>query len=813
MEADSVRWLRLASARLTDASLAQPGRDLLLRAPHGGTICLCWQGSRFETGDPRSLDLVRHDDDHRELSRTTILQVDGFDPGDIRSPTQVALEPSPDGRFAYLARATRAGTGWQASLDVIDLGAEAITGSMDLIARTQARGMEVLRVERPTLRIAPDGRHALVTSAITRVTPFGERPFPPRAWIVELDGSSLSAVVDVDALAGPMDASCTWLDFVAPDIVARGCFPPASDEAAWFEIHRHGLDGSDLGSIVVPTSRLGADEPLLDLTNGIAYAWDPITHRLASADLVGGTGRMAATPDGFDAPSEVVILRERPAPGTPTTWSDGHSATIARRERTLVGSPDGRLLFAIGEGPDEDSSSGVWVFDALTLELVERWPAKASYGSLALLEDGRWLAAIGRPGSSRTPSLSWRPRRHCAAGRSAPSTSTSTWARSPALRHRRRRLGQQPRRGVLLQPRRQAPAGGLDQRAGPRGRPARRELDGPHDRQAPLRAARSSWSGPLAQHDARGVAARPRRPLRRRPARAAADAGEDLAGLGRGVPPGPRRGRRRPRCSRPAAEWETPRFNDSGFPKEDADTWHVRAFGEAADYDLLAASDPRRRGRTRTGSGHFAWRLWQSADRHRQRTGPGAREHADLRHHRRPRARHHPAGGERRHRQDVDHRRPRHQAHRLRRGPPRRDAGRHLHPRGQPGAARARAAASSTRPCSCSPTRACATRTTGSTTGCSTPTRRRPSGARPSLTAALVSFDAATIATIHQFCQLVLRSLGVAGDTDASAILVEDLEQLTTETVDDLYLARFGGEREAPVVTGRGPGAGAGRRR
>ncbi|MBD3947586.1 UvrD-helicase domain-containing protein [Nocardioides ganghwensis] len=66
------------------------------------------------------------------------------------------------------------------------------------------------------------------------------------------------------------------------------------------------------------------------------------------------------------------------------------------------------------------------------------------------------------------------------------------------------------------------------------------------------------------------------------------------------------------------------------------------------------------------------------------------------------------------------------------------------------------------------------------------------------LTAALVSFDAATIATIHQFCQLVLRSLGVAGDTDAAATLVEDLEQLTTETVDDLYLARFGQEEKPP---------------
>src|SRR5918993_3190887 len=66
------------------------------------------------------------------------------------------------------------------------------------------------------------------------------------------------------------------------------------------------------------------------------------------------------------------------------------------------------------------------------------------------------------------------------------------------------------------------------------------------------------------------------------------------------------------------------------------------------------------------------------------------------------------------------------------------------------------------------------------------------------LTAALVSFDAATIATIHQFCQLVLRSLGVAGDTDASATLVEDLEQLTTEAVDDLYLAQYGTEEKPP---------------
>lgn len=66
------------------------------------------------------------------------------------------------------------------------------------------------------------------------------------------------------------------------------------------------------------------------------------------------------------------------------------------------------------------------------------------------------------------------------------------------------------------------------------------------------------------------------------------------------------------------------------------------------------------------------------------------------------------------------------------------------------------------------------------------------------LTDALTSFDAATIATIHQFCQLVLRGLGVAGDTDSDATLVEDLEQLTTEVVDDLYLAKFSGLASPP---------------
>lgn len=69
---------------------------------------------------------------------------------------------------------------------------------------------------------------------------------------------------------------------------------------------------------------------------------------------------------------------------------------------------------------------------------------------------------------------------------------------------------------------------------------------------------------------------------------------------------------------------------------------------------------------------------------------------------------------------------------------------------------------------------------------------------RTRLTDALAGFDSATIATIHQFCNVVLGSLGVAGDSDAAVELVESLDELITEVVDDLYLSRFGRERDQP---------------
>ncbi|MCD2193008.1 UvrD-helicase domain-containing protein [Actinomycetospora endophytica] len=69
---------------------------------------------------------------------------------------------------------------------------------------------------------------------------------------------------------------------------------------------------------------------------------------------------------------------------------------------------------------------------------------------------------------------------------------------------------------------------------------------------------------------------------------------------------------------------------------------------------------------------------------------------------------------------------------------------------------------------------------------------------RRRLAHALAHFDEATIATTHQFCQDMLAGLGVAGDTDADARFVEQIDDVVTEVVDDFYVRAYAPE-QAPT--------------
>lgn len=66
---------------------------------------------------------------------------------------------------------------------------------------------------------------------------------------------------------------------------------------------------------------------------------------------------------------------------------------------------------------------------------------------------------------------------------------------------------------------------------------------------------------------------------------------------------------------------------------------------------------------------------------------------------------------------------------------------------------------------------------------------------------AIANYDAATIATTHEFCHAVLRSLGVAGTLDATEKLRDDITDLRDEVVDDRFLALYADQAVDPPVS------------
>jgi exodeoxyribonuclease V beta subunit len=68
------------------------------------------------------------------------------------------------------------------------------------------------------------------------------------------------------------------------------------------------------------------------------------------------------------------------------------------------------------------------------------------------------------------------------------------------------------------------------------------------------------------------------------------------------------------------------------------------------------------------------------------------------------------------------------------------------------------------------------------------------------LATAVANFDAATIITTHGFCQQMLASLGIAGNSENDTTLVEDIDELVGETVDDLVTARIRRGATSPLT-------------
>ena len=321
----------------------------------------------------------------------------------------------------------------------------------------------------------------------------------------------------------------------------------------------------------------------------------------------------------------------------------------------------------------------------MTAELLRGTLPPFRLGDRALRRRGRGVpAALARHGRAA--------RRH-AAGRSTSTSTSATAAGSPApspgvygtrlltLGYSRLKAKQRLDTWIelLALTRRPTPT-----RAGPATPSA---ASGP--------ARKRALTGPL-DHRARRLAARPRRAARPRPDQAAAAADRHGGGLGRGARAGRARGRRRRAPGRPPGVGDRPVQRLRSFARGRRTPTTCGSTAPAATLERAA--------RRRPADVRLAG---LGAAAHRCREGRSAvTDPQSLLDHRPAADRHHAARGERRHRQDLDHRRAGHPLRRRGRRAARADAGRHLRPGGQPGAARAgprparrgRAACSATTP-------------------------------------------------------------------------------------------------------------------
>ena len=324
---------------------------------------------------------------------------------------------APDGQSVFVASVRYVEAGSELRVDRIDTEGSLLAGTV--VGTIAAEDLAQSSVRVIDLWVAPDGGHLRVRAGEATTVPGSVAEFAtwevgvtdsgfgkPRRLAVAAPDSDLLSLTLAEGWASPSDYVT-----VSEEQTIGGSTPEVV-------VRRASLDGSSdsisLGdSIGQPTTWL------LDATHSVVFGWVSGAHLLVRVDIP----TMAVLSRQVPVPvPDQVLDAEAPVPrGHPgrAFWMDATAPTF-RVAQTLLGSPDGSLLYAAGahsvvprppvtSGSD---SAGIFVFDAETLALVGHWLPGASYDWIGLTTDGRHLLGVGRPSSleltlhgNRGPSL------------------------------------------------------------------------------------------------------------------------------------------------------------------------------------------------------------------------------------------------------------------------------------------------------------------------------------------------------------------------------------------------------------------------
>jgi hypothetical protein len=401
------RLADLATGTLGDDALdAYTGPIQLVPRAGGGWLCLCGKWTTFgingSTGMTMTLVPVDADGDAGE--GTEIRSIEGELDPDIRADLQftqvdAGITVAPDRKTAFFAWTARNGAeGWTAGVDVIDVASATVVESVPVqVGRPAVGADEPVSRSAPNVEVSPAGDRILLGSFWFVEDP--NNPMPEQGhdrWTAKLDGQTIGAIEPVDPAPA---ADCGEMDSGLVD--AASYYLICSNGSGDLTVRRVGLDGSEAWRTLIPRGQgefIGG--ALVARSDDMLFIWDPVAAGLARVDLASGalTTSEPATAAGTGPLDAVAGLGQRLG-----RWIAPSALAKLLLDPGLVVSPDGSRVYAIGvtsSDPEGSGSTGVFVFDAASLDRLGNWVPTADFTSIAISADNQYVYASGLGGAN-----------------------------------------------------------------------------------------------------------------------------------------------------------------------------------------------------------------------------------------------------------------------------------------------------------------------------------------------------------------------------------------------------------------------------